>query len=308
MATETRPGRTFSRRRRVSSDNDPAASYPAPAEPIETAIKWASWGPLSRGIARVLRPRQPAVLVLSLPRSGSSWVGDMLGAASNALYLREPFTQTDLAVNVRQVFNPPDYPPLEATMRRLADKAFLGLPDFRPKVVVAPEQWDLRHRRRGRVVIKEVNPRACRWFVENYRPRVVFLLRHPAALAWSSVRMQWLGPTPADWEQRGREDRETLRQMWAPLKNYANHLRVYYEDLCNDPLRGFQQLYEFAGLTWTDAVARTVAENGAESPQKVNAWRTDASAEHLRALRRGFDGSDPDWSRWDDDWGLEELR
>ncbi len=119
--------------------------------------------------------------------------------------------------------------------------------------------------------------------------------------------MQWLGPTTADWEQRGREDRETLRQMWAPLKDYPDHLRVYYEDLCNDPVGGFRRLYDFAGLTWTESVARVVAENGAESPSKVNAWRTDASRDHLLALRRGFAGSDPDWSRWDDDWGLGRI-
>ena len=265
----------------------PASPYPAPSEPTETEIAWATWGPVSRFLAWALKPKQPSVLVLSLARSGSSWVGDMLGLAADALYLREPFTQTDLAVNVRQVFDPSEHPPLEAVMRRLADKAFLGLPDFRSKVVVNPGQWSLRGRRRRRVVIKEVNPRACRWFVENYRPRVVFLLRHPAATAWKLVPNELAG---ADARRLGTarvgEDRETQRIMWDALKDHPAHTKVYYEDLCHDPVGEFRRLYEFAGLTWTEDIARTIAENGAESPQKANAWRADASREHLLASPR----------------------
>jgi hypothetical protein len=33
---------------------------------------------------------KPTILVLSLPRSGSSWVGDVLSSASNVRYLRAP--------------------------------------------------------------------------------------------------------------------------------------------------------------------------------------------------------------------------
>ena len=53
-------------------------------------MRWAGEGKLSLQIARLLRPQMPSVLILSFPRSGSSWVGKTLGRASNALYMREP--------------------------------------------------------------------------------------------------------------------------------------------------------------------------------------------------------------------------
>ena len=69
--------------------------------------------------------------------------------------------------------------------RDLADRAFAGLPDFRPKIVHYPAQWALRERRRRRVVIKEVNPAGCRWFVARYyevSPGVADYIREHSAL------------------------------------------------------------------------------------------------------------------------------
>ena len=47
-------------------------------------------------IAAAAPVRQPPVLLTSLPRSGSSWIGRILGSADEALYLREPLTQAYL--------------------------------------------------------------------------------------------------------------------------------------------------------------------------------------------------------------------
>ena len=45
---------------------------------------------LSRLIAAVIKPRDPPILLVSLPRGGSSWIGGILGSAKESLYLREP--------------------------------------------------------------------------------------------------------------------------------------------------------------------------------------------------------------------------
>ena len=65
-------------------------------------VNWARWGPVSSFLARKFKTAAPPILVFSLPRSGSSWVGEILGSASNALYLREPMTQSNLALNKSQ--------------------------------------------------------------------------------------------------------------------------------------------------------------------------------------------------------------
>jgi len=76
-------------------------------------ILWARWGFISKLLALMLRPRQPSTLVLSLPRSGSSWVGETLGSALNALYLREPVTQSDASFYDRGTVFALDTPDVE---------------------------------------------------------------------------------------------------------------------------------------------------------------------------------------------------
>jgi Sulfotransferase domain len=274
----------------------------------ESPVAWAKHGMISRLIARAFRPTSPPVLVLTLPRSGSSWVGSMLGSAPDALYLREPLTQSDEQINHRITFRPEDYPEIEQIMAKLADKAFAGLPDFAAKVVEMPEQWDLVKRRGRRVVIKELNPRACHWFLDRYAPRVIFLLRHPAAVAWSSVRQAWLGPTPEDWETRGRENAESLRMARDVLQDYHANLTVTYESLCRDPIAGFQKLYAFAGLTWTTDIAELIGRESRESVEKIDAWRTGANPENVAALRRGWETIPLGWYDQESDWSIGTIR
>jgi hypothetical protein len=266
------------------------------------SVPWARRGIWSRVIASVLRPRPPAILVLSLPRSGSSWVGSVLGGAPDALYLREPVTQSDPAITQRNVFNPLDHPELLPSFERLADRAFAGLPDFKDTVVYDPDQWSLLRRRGRRLVIKEVNTRACRWFVERYRPRVIFLLRHPAAVAWSSQRHGWIGPTPEDWECRGRDVGQTLVQACDALRGHTECATVTFESLCTDPIEGFHRLFEFAGLTWTQTVAERIRENARVSRQKIDAWRAEADPECVRAMKRAHLASGAPWYRSDEEW------
>jgi hypothetical protein len=54
---------------------------------------WAKAGGLSRWAARCWPLQQPPVLIISLPRSGSSWVGSTVGSAAHAAFLREPLTR-----------------------------------------------------------------------------------------------------------------------------------------------------------------------------------------------------------------------
>jgi hypothetical protein len=229
----------------------------------------------------------------------------MLGGADDALYLREPLTQGDLAITSRLIYDPGHDPVLGPISRRLADKAFVGWPDFPDKIVRIPGQWALSWRRGRRVVLKEVNPRACRWYLDRYKPRVVFLLRHPAAVAWSSRRQEWLGPTVEDWAERGRSDGTLLKEAWEALQgSRSGFTTVFYEDLCHDPLPGFQRLFEFAGLKWNRTAVDLVTEYSRDSVEKVDTWRRDAPVEHVKALRTGYNSMGLPWYSSDEEWEM----
>ena len=250
--------------------------------------------------------RQP-VFVLSLPRSGSSWVGLMLGSAPNARYLREPFTQGNAAIRSRIVFEPASDPLLEPIMLELAEKTLSRIPDFEPKILQCPEQWTAENSRGRRLVIKEVNPRGCLWFIERYQPRVVFLVRHPAAVCYSSECQGWLGSTPDDWRHRGFEDSESLQIALTALKGYSDHQVVFYETLCERPVDEFRRLYDFAGLTWSTEVAEKVLRYSVESKERRDAWRRDADPERVAALRESFQSAGLEWYSGEASWTIQNV-
>lgn len=281
-------------------------------------VTWAQFGPLSRLIVGALKVRRPPVLLISLPRSGSSWVGATLGLSPGALYLREPISQPHLERHKQRgvVFTiQPDA--LPDGYARHADRAFQGLPKFRPNVVRFPAQWSLSSRRNRRVVVKEVNPLALDWLISRYQPKIVYLLRHPAAVAASFARLGWMSSErPAGDERRFSARRigfdpavlPPYRTAWgehvalqglvmqsalATLAGYDQHLVVRYEDLCTDPVAQFRRLYDFADLPWQGDVAAAIeAQTNVDDHNRfesyslyrnsrtmAESWRTDVEGD-----------------------------
>ncbi len=102
---------------------------------------WARFGPLSGFIARRVPTLRPPLLLLAFPRSGSGWVGEILGSAENALYLREPLSQ---GLNVRNGRKGTVTLQVDAAYGRDMERAFLWLPAFPERVVLFPQQWGLQ--------------------------------------------------------------------------------------------------------------------------------------------------------------------
>lgn len=296
----------------------------ARAERRISPVWWANLGPLTRRLGRA-SPLKPPVLVLSLPRSGSSWIGATLGDARNALYLREPVTQPFLdrsPPGTRSVFevDPVHVPP---AYRRPAEAAFRALPVFPRQVVPHPAQWDLASRHRRRLVVKEVNPLALAWFLRAFRPRVIYVARHPAAVALSFHRMGWAGGqfearfsrerlaadpfghgrfTGSFWAEHGAFQAVTLGLARDLLAPYPDHRIVHYEAICADPVGTFRELFRFAGLAWDARVERGVVERSRGKPPgpddpygtrrdsraMAEAWRHDLPADAARQVRDAY--------------------
>ena len=284
-------------------------------EQTRPPVAWVQHTTRSKWLTRLLRPRQPAVLVISLPRSGSSWAGEALGCAIDALYLREPVTQSDHTFYDLGTVFAIDTPDLDARYQRPANKAYAGWPDFVERSIVRfPEQWALSQRRSRRVVIKEVNPLACDWYIQHYAPRIVFLVRHPGAVALSWQRNGWLGADAESWAKNGEVQGHALREAVHALEKYAAQRIVVYEELCADPIKLFRPLFDFAGLTWETKAEQFISERtrkddgsntwntSRNSQEMIHGWRKHAVQAHVTALRKTFREFDLPWYREDEDW------
>lgn len=297
--------------------------------------------PIGEAIAALAPLKAPPILLLSLPRGGSSWAGRILGGSEGSLYLHEPVTQSYLKLIGGKGASEFEY----AACRdhrgydRFLSLAFRGIPRFHESVVLFPEQWSAAARRGRRVVVKEVNPLALDVMVERFRPRVVYLLRHPVAVARSYEVLGWSGTrkfhsrfTPAtlarleqrfqlpydgsSWEQSGALQAIAQHLTLASLAAAAEHTVVRYEDLCADPMAEFARLFEFCELPFSatvrDAIARSTRSDGPYRPggsdiardtrEMIDRWRHEVEPAHIAEVRRGYLANQPTFYRDDADW------
>lgn len=266
-------------------------------ESLQTSsVWWGNYNRLGQFVSRLLGPSRPPLLILSLPRCGSSWVGGMLGFSASGLYLREPLTQSKLdAQGGPSVFAPLTNSSHEipASYRSAAQNAFSGVPRFSTLVVKDPNQWrlsKLAYRslfRKGRVVIKEVNPLALQWLVDTFRFKLLLLLRHPAAVAASWYRLGWkvedrealrriLGAELFDelphqlldthWRCHGAMQAAVYRHVFALLDTMCDTSCkvVCYENICRDPEAEFECLFQFAGFPYKTATRDRVRKRSSK--------------------------------------------
>lgn len=287
-----------------------------PATSAHRPLRWMRSPALESFITRFLQPQNPPVLVLSLPRSGSTWVGDTLGHAHNALYLYEPLTQSvnadrSLAEKPQIVVNPASPP---SGYQQIADLAFSGRPYFPLLTVRYPQQWRFWHRPFRRVVIKEVNLGAGPWLLQRYRPRTILLVRHPADVLLSFHRLGWWPRDLQAISEFGRHQGDRLRAMLEAFNGYSDYRVVVYEDLCAQPLEQFRRLFEFTELKWDTNIERLIQQrstNGNRSEtydtsrnslKMIAAWRSQLTAEEAETLRTAFAAFHLPWYQANSDW------
>lgn len=261
-------------------------------------------------LARLFPFKLPPILLLSFPRSGSSWIGKILGASPDLAYLREPVHQgfqerfevpalihsgefeTDLRCCTRF-----DAAWL-AHYRLCADKAFAGIPPVRAEDVI-DDLHDLRflHRHKKHLLIKEINPFMTEFLVKRYAPRVVFIIRHPAAIADSFERMGWI---EGDYEEFGYIYGTSLADAMTSA-GASTAATLVYEDVAAAPARQFTELYSALGIrppaVFEDLIS-AFCENRAPddhpygirrtSRNEALKWQRQMSREKYEAIMRGY--------------------
>jgi hypothetical protein len=267
--------------------------------------------------------RQP-ILLISLPRSGSSWIGEVLGSGNEALYLREPFTRTYMqkVANAQTVCSLPTIEN-QTLYYNLIERTFNGHPNFTRTVIPHVNRWFEQADDKVRV-IKEVNPLILDYVLERYHPKVIFLARHPAAVALSSFVQGWTKNNlqnkftkeefstfssdsrfiseGAFWTMSGQAQGIVQSVISKSLANYPDKIVLKYEDACENPHDSFKQIFDFAGLAFDqqvqDDIASTSKSNGAynagqydtkrDSKSMPKKWKNKITEADLNNLQQAY--------------------
>lgn len=156
---------------------------------------------------------------------------------------------------------------------------------------------------------------SAEWLARRFGMDVVVMIRHPAAFVGSIKKLNWgfdyerqwlaqdllmrdlLGPWAEQF--RGYQGEVDLVGegivMWNAMYDVVRGYRerhpewhfVKYDDLAEDPLTGFEDLYGRLGLTWDERARAEVQRSTSEANVKdVPAWRRRAINRDSRAAKR----------------------
>ncbi|TMO69976.1 sulfotransferase domain-containing protein [Pseudoalteromonas aurantia] len=211
------------------------------------------------------------VVLLSMPRSGSSWLGSVLGSHASVRYLREPVT-TPYMLSGRgkiSVFSCKKKDTVQ--YNRYVKKALSGLPSSSLKVLPYLHQWS-ELKTAKRLIIKEVNPLALDVYIQQ-GCEIIYLSRHPYSIAKSYNALSWKSNQLIEKKFSDNElslilnHHQTLfKESYAfqqgfllgwiesysqqHLPNEASIIR--YEDICRAPKEGIKSLLEILDLPSSD--------------------------------------------------------
>lgn len=145
--------------------------------------------------------------------------------------------------------------------------------------------------RRARPLIKDpIALMMAEWLADRYGVRPVVTLRHPAAFAGSLKRIDWprfafrnwsdqplflrdlAGPFEADIRAFAGRQHDLVEEailLWNVIHHVIRGYRdrhpdwafVRHEDLSEEPLKGFRDLYERLDLTWDPTVERVIVRS-----------------------------------------------
>lgn len=292
-------------------------------------------GPIKKNLDRLVRPianchlqgSAPNVYLFSTPRSGSTWLMEIIGAERFMKPCNEPFNirkdEVAAAIGISdwaELEAPDALPRIEAYLREFeAGKLRVGFKNLRP--------FEYGYRPyTNRIVFKILH--ACEnrlsWLRSSFKTQTVYLLRHPAPVSLSRTelpRLRSLIDSRLADEQKsfGREvlesgsDLERATLDWClqnkPILDDLQHvdLVVTYEQMVVEPAVVVERLIDVLNLRSADEIMRGVErlsrsvaisdesrrellEKRHESPcDLVTRWQRDVSAKEASSMSRILD-------------------
>jgi len=246
-----------------------------------TGAYYCSW---NKVVTSLLPFKSPTILLLSYPRSGSSWRGDILSKSESVAYLREPIRQPLRAKGGKYTLIDIKNDPLAYSIyRQLSDEAFQGVPSD-PDIINKIHHFSLFHRRTRHLLIKEVNPKATGLYCQRYCPKILFILRYPAAVALSFARQGWLespdtqldtgDPDAGLWEKFGYAYGSTIKNALDIIQNYCEREIILYENLALDPEVRFRRIFQSLDIDIPQDYKEMVQNYFYSQKQAENNYRT----------------------------------
>ena len=264
------------------------------------------------------------ILLTGAHRSGTTWVGKMLTLDASREYVYEPFNVNNASVfsslGMERWF---EYVPgwsdaAEARVEAELKRIFALRYPLRHSLSEA-ESWRgrarairacgrrLLHRWQGRqAVVKDpIAVFSAEWIAQCVNPKVIVLVRHPAAFAESLQRKQWSHPfdhflqQPALMNEHLAPFADQIRAMaeqphdvidqasllwcliYTVVRTYWQRnddwILLRHEDLARRPVDAFGDLYERLGMDFTPDI-RTQVKTHSQTSNTTSADRVD----HIR--------------------------
>lgn len=284
----------------------------------------------SRFLAQLAPFETPPILILSFPRSGSSWVGKILSTSENVAYLREPITQQYIfehggrfaLIDINKSAS------ARTIYQKLSDEAFRGIPPKHSMVVNNWRDFAYPSRKGKRILIKEVNPRAARFYCEHYKPKVILLLRHPAAIALSFYQLGWLessdvqlptdNPNASSWEKFGYAYGTIMHEAIKTLEADGVHQVVVYRHLAEDPYNQYKKLFQALQLELPVNFDAIIGKYGYSSKRTLRGemertsrnivfrWKEELTDRQISELQSGFMKSKMEYYRDPIEWAPDD--
>ena len=272
-----------------------------------------------------------AWLLASSGRSGSTWLGDMLAATPGTQQIFEPLDPRNSKAYRKLMDWPPDLTP--SAFKRHYLRPETDAPEWGAfwedvlsgRVRTYLTDYTRTHFLPKRFLIKTIRANMMLGFVATrFRPRVVFLMRHPAAVINSMfyrVKTSW----PADVQdllaqealvedvlrpwvgeiERVSNGFEALAVWWAVENRVAldqlrrrEHYLIFYEWLALHPREEIGGVLRWLGMNENDApesmlyrYSRMTSVRQRQSQEKdvmkrLSAWRQELTPEEQKIVRR----------------------
>ncbi|WP_375512530.1 hypothetical protein [uncultured Nostoc sp.] len=174
-------------------------------------------------------------------------------------------------------------------------------------------------------VIKEVNPKATGFYCQQYCPKILFLLRHPAAVALSFARQGWLkardtqvdtgDPDASVWEKFGYAYGSTMKRALDIIQNGCEPKIILYKNVALDPKEQFRQLFQslefdipknyeemMHDYCYSEKLVKNNHQTRRISKDMIYKWCEQLSNQEIALIKNGFTISGLDLSSNEIDW------